>query len=102
MATDQLIDIQALRKLITDVGGPHELSTGCLANHETTCDCAYIFDEGHMGGIGQVFIDNGLPVSEGGNDAPSKDLARAYLNLIVGAVNALPHLLDALESKNAN
>jgi len=101
MATVQStnLDLTALRKLITDVGGPHELSAGCLADSYATCDCAYIFDEAHMGGVGQVFINNGLPVSEGGNDAPSKELAQAYLRLIVGAVNALPALLDIAEGK---
>ena len=91
------VDIQALRKLISDVGGQVSLHAGHLAEQDHSCNCTYIFDEIHAGGIGQVFIDNGLPVSEGGNDAPSNELAKAYLKLLVGAANALPALLDRIE-----
>lgn len=97
--TEQSTDIAALRELLAAFSEPPLLHAGHLANTDHSCECAYIFDEVHLGGVGQVFIDNGKAVSEGGNDAPSKELATAYLKLIVGAVNALPALLDKAEGK---
>lgn len=91
------IDILALRQLIADIGGEVDLSAGCLADDDHPCNCAHIFDGGHAGGIGQVYIGNGLPISDGGNDCPDRDLAKAYLRLLVGAANALPALLDKVE-----
>jgi hypothetical protein len=108
MATDQLtssapLDIQALRQLLADVGHtadhPINLHAGHLANPDLKCNCPYIFDDGHIGGIGEVYIDNGLNIIDGGNDAPKLELAIAYLKLLVGAVNALPALLDKAEGK---
>lgn len=96
------LDIQALRQLLQDVGHtdqhPVELHAGHLADPDMACDCPYIFDQGHLGGIGEVYIDNGKLISDGGNDAPKRELAIAYLKLLVGAVNALPALLDEVES----
>lgn len=101
MATEASTDIAALRQLLADVGHsdahPISLHAGHLADPNHSCNCRHIFDEGHAGGIGQVYVDNGLPISEGGNDAPQLELAIAYLKLLVGAVNALPALLDEVE-----
>ena len=91
------LDLPALRQLVSDVGGQVELYAGHLANPDHSCQCQYIFDGAHAGGIGQVFLDNGLNIVDGGNDCPDEDLARAYLKLLVGAANALPGLLDRLE-----
>lgn len=95
-------EIVALRRLLVEVyhtpDSPLRLHAGHLANPDHKCDCCYIFDEGHAGGIGEVYIDNGLPVGQGGNDAPPRELAIAYLKLLVGAVNALPSLLDEVEN----
>lgn len=94
-------DIAALRQLLADAGHseahPLTLHAGHLANPDINCNCRYIFDEGHAGGIAEVYVDNGLSISEGGNDAPQLELAIAYLKLLVGAVNALPALLDEVE-----
>ena len=46
-----------------------------------------------MGGICRVEFDNGLPISEGGNDAPDLEQAKANARLIAAA----PDLLEALE-----
>lgn len=101
-----MVDIAALRKLLEEAGHtaehPIALFAGHLANPEHSCNCRYIFDEGHMGGIAEVYVDNGLNIIDGGNDAPSKELAIAYLRLLVGAVNALPELLDRAEANNGN
>ena len=99
MATDQLTDIQALRQLITDVGGSVSLHAGHLADSDHPCQCRYIFDEAHLGGIAEIYVNNGIPsAADGGNDAPVEPLAIAYLKLLVGAANALPGLLDELET----
>lgn len=57
-----------------------EWTAGCLARHEDGCQCAYIFGGDYMGGIGTVYIDNGIRgLAEGQNDCPPKDEARANL-----------------------
>ena len=96
------LNLKELRFILDGVPAGYQLHAGHLADDTHTCDCAYIFDDGHAGGIAQVLINNGLPVSEGGNDAPQKDLAKAYLRLLVAAANALPELLDMLEERNGS
>lgn len=91
------LDLVALRQLVSDVGGQISLYAGHLADPNHTCQCRYVFDEGHAGGIAEVYVDNGLNIVDGGNDAPKLELAQAYLRLLVGAANALPGLLDRLE-----
>jgi len=101
--SEMTIDIQALRKLIADVGGSVDLHAGHLADESHSCDCRYIFDDVHLGGIAEISVCNGIEsVSEGGNDCPKLPLAIAYMNLLVGAANALPALLDELEARNGN
>ena len=102
MVTEQLIDIPALRKLIVDVGGEVNLHAGHLADPDHSCNCRYIFDGGHCGGIAEIYVDNGKNVADGGNDCPKEGLAIAYLTLLVGAANALPALLDEIEKHNGN
>lgn len=46
------------------------------------CQCRSVFDEGHAGGICLVEVDNGKPISEGGNDAPPLEEAIANMHLI--------------------
>jgi hypothetical protein len=56
-----------------------------------------------MGGIAEMLVHNGIESpSEGGNDCPKLPLAVAYMNLLVGAANALPALLDELETLRGN
>lgn len=96
-------DIQALRKLITDVGGEVSLHGGHIADPNHSCNCRGIVDEVYMGGIATVHVDNGIPsIADGGNACPPKELAIAYMNLLVGAANALPALLDELETLRGN
>lgn len=60
---------------------------------ETTCRCSSILGGEYAGAIGQVFEDNGKSVSDGGNDCPPRDEARANARLIAAA----PDLLKACE-----
>lgn len=92
------IDIPALRKLIADVGGTVELHGGHIGDPDHVCECRSIVDEVYTGGIATIHVDNGISsIADGGNDCPPKELAIAYMNLLVGAANALPALLDELE-----
>lgn len=76
------IDLEALRGFTP---GPWN-ATNHFDDDSTKCDCAYILDGGHAGGIAQVFISNGIPlVSEGGNDAPCRAEAAANARLIAAA-----------------
>lgn len=98
-----MTDIQALRKLIDDVGGTVSLHGGHMGDPDHPCNCRYIVDESHMGGIAEMLVHNGIESpSEGGNDCPKLPLAVAYMNLLVGAANALPALLDELETLRGN
>lgn len=76
---------------------PRPWYAGHLADDNHSCNCQSILAEnGKMGGVGQVFVDNGKPVSEGGNDAPSLEEAKANLALIVHCVNNF----EALAAEN--
>jgi hypothetical protein len=68
---------------------------GHLGDDSINCDCAYILSEnGIMGGIGEVYVDNGIPsISEGGNDCPPLEEAVANMHLIA----ASPDMLDSLD-----
>jgi hypothetical protein len=57
------------------------------------CDCRYILAGEHMGGIAEVYVDNGKKVSDGGNDCPPIEEAKANARLIAAA----PELLAALK-----
>lgn len=89
-------DIAALRDLLA--------RASCLPWHPphygddlTTCDCKSGVNEAYAGAIYTVHVDNGLRISEGGNDAPIESEAKANGHLIAAAVNALPELLDIAE-----
>lgn len=56
------------------------------------CGCRYIFAGEYLGGIAEVYVDNGMMPSGGGNDCPSVDEATANARLIAAA----PDLLEAL------
>ena len=50
-----------------------------LPSHWSFVEPVWRFLLPYAGGLATVHIDNGLPISEGGNDAPSKDYARQVL-----------------------
>ena len=66
--------------------GPH------FADEESGCDCKYILSPGFAGCIAELDFDNGMPIANGGNDAPPRAEAAANGNFIVLAANARPHL----------
>lgn len=72
---------------------------GHLADDDHPCGCRYVLSEGYMGAVATVDVGNGLPISEGGNDAPPLDEAKANLALIAAMKNALPGLLDEVEAR---
>lgn len=65
-----------------------------MANSDVDCDCKYVLSEGYMGSICTISVDNGKPITAGGNDSPPLAEARANAHLIAAA----PVLLEALES----
>lgn len=83
-----------------------EWSPGCLAHHEDGCQCKYVFGGDYMGGIAEVYVDNGIRgLANGENDCPPKDEARANLRHIARCspdkIAALLARLDAAEAENA-
>jgi hypothetical protein len=69
---------------------PH-LST---ARENSSCRCQSICEERYAGGIATVHINNGIPlVSDGGNDAPPEEEAKANGFLI----SAAPDLYASLD-----
>lgn len=67
---------------------------GHLGDDTINCNCRHIVDEGYMGGIATVHIDNGIKsISEGGNDCPPKEEAIANMHLIATS----PDLLDSVD-----
>ncbi|PZR76656.1 MAG: hypothetical protein DI537_43955 [Stutzerimonas stutzeri] len=92
-------DIAELRDLLARAtqGDWH---AGHLSDDAHPCGCRYLFSEGHMGGIAEVYVDNGIKgIAEGANDCPVEDEAKANLLLIAKMKNALPALLDAAEGR---
>lgn len=50
---------------------------------DSTCQCRSIVDDGtYMGAIASVHVGNGLPIGEGGNDAPPAEEAAANMRHI--------------------
>lgn len=67
---------------------------GHLGDNAIDCDCAYVVDEAHMGGIATIHMDNGIKsISDGGNDCPSREQAIANMHLVASS----PDLLDSVD-----
>ena len=64
-----------------------------FARDEVDCDCVYVLADGYCGSICDVSIDNGKKMTEGGNDSPPLEIAKANARLIAAA----PDLLEALQ-----
>lgn len=73
---------------------PGPWSVPHFARPEVDCDCVYVLAEGYMGSIADVSINNGKSVSNGGNDAPPLEEAKANSRLIAAA----PELYAALKT----
>lgn len=66
---------------------------GHMADDTHSCNCRYILNGDYMGSIAVVSVDNGIDlISEGGNDCPPLEEAKANARLIAAA----PELLEAL------
>ena len=78
------IDLDALEKLADEAGGV-AWHAGHFSRDDHPCECVYIFDDGHAGAVASVHVDNGLPISSGGNDAPQRELAKANQRFIAAA-----------------
>jgi hypothetical protein len=67
---------------------------GHLGDDSIDCECAHIVDEGYMGGIATVHINNGKKsIADGWNDCPPREEAIANMHLIA----ASPDLLDSVD-----
>ena len=76
--TDKLTDEKLAEwEALAVAASPGPWHAGHLCRDDHPCDCPYVLDEGHAGGICDVKVDNGLPVGEGGNDGPSREEAKA-------------------------
>ncbi len=58
----------------------------------TTCNCRSVVCEFYAGAICTIHFDNGKAISDGGNDAPPLEEAKANAQ----AISALPDLIEAL------
>lgn len=76
---------------------------GCIVDDTSTCNCRSICDEGYAGGIATVHLGNGLPIGEGGNDAPPLEEAKANCAYIAAcnpeAVGALLAEIETLRAE---
>ena len=99
--------IEAIEKAMEGVT-PGQWYPGHLGT-DSTCQCRSIVDEGiYMGAIATVHVDNGLPIVEGGNDAPPAEEAAANMRYIaacnpvaISELLALARQAEALQRENA-
>lgn len=69
-----------------------------LSNDATTCNCAYVLNEGYCGAIATIHVDNG----EGGNDSPPLEEAKANGRLIAAAPDLYAALVETLKIARRN
>jgi hypothetical protein len=97
--SETLDDIIPRLKTLLQTASMGPWGAGHLGRTDMKCQCRYIFDNGHMGGIAEVYVDNGIKmIADGANDCPPLDEAVANLHLIVEGINALPALIAAYEN----
>lgn len=61
---------------------------------DSKCQCANVCSESYAGGICQITVGNGKPISDGGNDGPPREEAIANMHLI----SAAPDMYKALDA----
>lgn len=71
---------------------------GHLGDDSHPCNCRSVVSEGYAGGICSVNVGNGLPVGEGGNDAPPLEQAVANMH----AIAAVPLMFHAIQRQIEN
>jgi hypothetical protein len=74
------------------VGNESKQSGMGTDSRKKRCDCRYVLCESVMGAVCTVHVADNKPISEGGNDDPPIDEAKANAHLIAAA----PDLLEAL------
>jgi hypothetical protein len=80
----------------------NDWSPGHLRDDSASCNCAYIFaDNGRFGCIATVEVDNGKSISDGGNDGPPLEEAKANQELIPTLKNMAPALLREIRELRA-
>lgn len=72
-------------------GTPGPWSAPHLSNPGPGCKCGYVFAESSMGGVAEVYVDNGS------NDCPPRDEARANARLIAAAPDLLAALMELVD-----
>jgi hypothetical protein len=71
-------DIEKMRQ-DREIGTPGPWMAGHFSNDDVACNCRSILGEhGGFGALAIMEVDNGLHISEGGNDAP--DLVQSQAN----------------------
>lgn len=86
LSTENLLNI-----LMRSSGGPWTCHYG---DDSVKCDCPYILgDHGGEGSIATVEVDNGLRISEGGNDAPPEEQAKHNAQLLAMSRSLLIEVL---------
>ena len=50
---------------------------GHLCEDDMACNCPWVFSQTCFGAVCEILFDNGLPISEGGNDNPPLEQAKA-------------------------
>ena len=71
---------------------------GHLCRDDHACNCPYVLSEGYAGAICEVSVNNDLPISEGGNDAPPLAEAKANQRLIAAAPDLYAALSELREA----
>lgn len=92
--TDLTATITRLRELIEDAGGPRRWRYLSMEHHIDIDWCGYEDDD-----TANLYVNVGHILIDGEPTEATKDHARS--RLIVGALNALPALLDALAADEA-
>ncbi len=78
------------------LGKPH------LIDDSTSCNCTSWCEETYAGGILTINVNNGISsISEGGNDAPPLDVAKANAMFVDKAIHQHYPLMEALADLHA-
>ena len=71
------LDLEALFAIASGNVTPGPWHPGHLHRDDMTCNCAYVFSETCMGAVATVGVNNDMSISEGGNDDPPLEEAKA-------------------------
>lgn len=70
-----------------------------LSREGVSCNCANILDDNYCGGIAEIMVSNGKPVSEGGNDCPPLEEAKAN-GWLMASSQLLLHSLEEITHRD--